>query len=255
MSVSRNHIHEKLSQGPWTQQPARFGKNAIEFKMEIAPSVFLVLYSGEHRASVYATRIVNGETKGLCKSTKVDYKDEGAVTAIYAALAAVSTLALERVAPKGKTSVATAELPVASAPAFKTKKAQLAWYRDALSTDIGLAYACLLAIFSMQTEQEQAYDTVTEDNGVGFSGIDGEILSSFAKQLLTRRENNPGARLSPKQEALLLKKMKKYARQYIMLTGATTDKNAVDPVDLTPPVQEEIEWEQPCPMGSDKIEW
>ena len=219
MQVLIDHLHGKLTQGPWTHGPSTFGKDAVEYRMEIAPGVAVVVYRNKYRVSVYATRTVNGETKGLCKSTKVEWA-EGVMESIFTAIADTAALALDRVGPKKEEAVATAPMALPVVPAFQFKKAALAWFRATLATDIALAYDCLLTIFSMQTASEQAADVTVEHNGVGFSGVDAEIFSSFAKQLLSRRTNNPAARLSAKQEALLLKRMPKYARQYSEITAS-----------------------------------
>lgn len=217
MQVLIDHLHGKLTQGPWTHGPSSFGKDAVEYRMEIAPGVAVVVYRNKYRVSVYATRTVNGETKGLCKSTKIEWAD-GVMESIFKAIAETATLAYSRTGhgPKKEETVATAPAPLALPviPEFKFKKDRLSWFKATLATDIAFAYECLLTIFSMQTASEQAALVTVEHNGVGFSGVDAEIFSSFAKQLLSRRTGNPAARLSVKQEALLLKRMPKYARQY-----------------------------------------
>jgi|LauGreDrversion4_2_1035121.scaffolds.fasta_scaffold266964_3 hypothetical protein len=65
----------------------------------------------------------------------------------------------------------------------------------------------LIAIYNGQTQQEKVSQTTVEDNGIGFTGCDAEILTSFAEQFLRRQF------LSPKQRAILAKKMPKYAGQ------------------------------------------
>lgn len=65
----------------------------------------------------------------------------------------------------------------------------------------------LIAIYNGQTHSEKESHTTVEDNGIGFSGVDAEILTSFAEQFLRRQF------LSPKQRAILAKKMPKYAGQ------------------------------------------
>jgi len=81
-----------------------------------------------------------------------------------------------------------------------------------LSTDIKWAYQALIKIFENQTIDEQRSNTVKYLNGIGFTGTDGEILSSFAKQYMRRKS------LSPRQQELLLKKMPKYWRQILEVT-------------------------------------
>ena len=72
----------------------------------------------------------------------------------------------------------------------------------------------LLQLWHRQTEDERMVRATTESNGVGFSGIDADILSSFAEQV----QNNPrrypeGQRLSPKQRPIARRKLLKYVRQ------------------------------------------
>lgn len=58
------------------------------------------------------------------------------------------------------------------------------------------------------TEEKQSQDTI-HDNGIGFSGADSFILSSFSEQV------KAGRNMSDKQMAIIFKKMKKYATQVI----------------------------------------
>ena len=73
----------------------------------------------------------------------------------------------------------------------------------------------MVAIFKMQTIDEQATDQTREENGVGFTGCDAFILSQFAKQVIDWQEGRSDFRspLSPKQTALARRKMVKYAGQ------------------------------------------
>lgn len=80
----------------------------------------------------------------------------------------------------------------------------------------------LLAIYARQTADEQAADMTTDDNKIGFNGLDAPILSSFAKQV-EEWEKTPANRrkydspLSPKQIGLARKKMVKYSRQLVLI--------------------------------------
>lgn len=65
----------------------------------------------------------------------------------------------------------------------------------------------LLWIYKYQTEEEKQTDSTHVLNGVGFTGTDAEILSSFAKQVINRHF------LSEKQMVILRKKIKKYENQ------------------------------------------
>ena len=65
----------------------------------------------------------------------------------------------------------------------------------------------MLRIYDLQTESEKVFGDTHESNGVGFSGVDGEIMSSF-----TEFYNKAGF-LSKKQMVIARKKMLKYAGQ------------------------------------------
>lgn len=65
----------------------------------------------------------------------------------------------------------------------------------------------LLVIYDMQTAEEQVVGETVEHNKVGFSGVDANILSSFAQQI------HFGRKMSQKQMELIFKKMPKYAGQ------------------------------------------
>lgn len=65
----------------------------------------------------------------------------------------------------------------------------------------------LLAIFNKQTEDEKASEVTKHDNGVGFGGADGNILTSMAKFYNTRGFLTNG------QLTYLRKAMPKYAGQ------------------------------------------
>lgn len=93
-----------------------------------------------------------------------------------------------------------------------TKQKQREFMRTQLETNDKWALRGLVKIYQYQTEEEKnAYQTI-DDNGVGFSGVDSEILTSFANQYLRY------GRLSPKQMALLKKKIKKYWRQLLAIS-------------------------------------
>lgn len=71
----------------------------------------------------------------------------------------------------------------------------------------------VLAIYARQTASEQATDQTSEHNGIGFNGIDAELLSSFAKQL------QQGRTLSAKQMEYARKKITKYAGQLAQIAN------------------------------------
>jgi len=65
----------------------------------------------------------------------------------------------------------------------------------------------MLRIYGLQTESEQVCGGTHESNGVGFSGVDGGIMSSF-----TEFYNKAGF-LSKKQMVIARKKILKYTGQ------------------------------------------
>ncbi len=69
----------------------------------------------------------------------------------------------------------------------------------------------IIKIYERQTAEEQSADQTIEHNGIGFNGVDAEIMSSFAKQLMSR------GFLSPKQDAIARRKMPKYWKQILQL--------------------------------------
>lgn len=98
---------------------------------------------------------------------------------------------------------------------FKFKKDRIPFLKQKLATDRGWAIKGLLAVYDYQTAEEQSNGDVVENNGVGFSGVDGEILSSFSERV------RAGFNLSEKQMAILFRAMPKYAKQ---LDGIAQDK-------------------------------
>jgi hypothetical protein len=86
------------------------------------------------------------------------------------------------------------------------------YVRTKLGTDPRWAKAALLKIFEFQTAEEQSSERTHEHNGIGFTGVDGEILASFAKQFRSK------GYLSPKQMNLLFKKMPKYWKQIVSIS-------------------------------------
>jgi len=65
----------------------------------------------------------------------------------------------------------------------------------------------LLRIYTLQTADEQAMEATTQHNSVGFSGYDGNFMTSLAKSLIKY------GRLTPKQMVHARKKMLRYAGQ------------------------------------------
>ena len=100
---------------------------------------------------------------------------------------------------------------------LKTKKEKVAFIREMLATNPAWAVRGLLRIYEYQTQNEKELGGTVEDNGVGFSGCDGVILSSLADQI------KAGRQMSVKQMAIIYKKMPRYSGQLVKITeeGAT----------------------------------
>lgn len=83
----------------------------------------------------------------------------------------------------------------------------------------------MLAILKYQTDEEQMAGVTVEDNGVGFNGVDAEILTSIsiqATKYLTMRPNDTERYtrcISPKQMEIARKKMLKYAGQLARISN------------------------------------
>ena len=90
---------------------------------------------------------------------------------------------------------------------LKTKKERVSFIREKLAISPQWAVRGMVKIFEYQTESEKISELTKEQNGVGFNGVDAEILSSFVKQV------SKGRTLSPKQLSIVYKKMPKYAGQ------------------------------------------
>lgn len=83
-----------------------------------------------------------------------------------------------------------------------------------ITGSVAQAQKALLRIYANQTIDEQRVGMTTKYNGIGFTGSDSQILSFFAKQL------KKFGRLSDKQNAILMKKIGKYAGQLVKMSIA-----------------------------------
>lgn len=93
-----------------------------------------------------------------------------------------------------------------------TKKNIRLFVKEKLSSDDKWAVKALVRIFKEnQTAEEKVFETTIVENGIGFTGADGEILSSFANQQIKF------GRLSEKQMKIVHKKMPKYWSQVISM--------------------------------------
>ena len=93
-----------------------------------------------------------------------------------------------------------------------TKTAKIAFIREKLENNGEWAKRALLRIYENQTEAEKVTGETVEDNGIGFTGCDANILTSFAEGL------KKYGTLTVKQMELLHKKIGKYAKQIYNLS-------------------------------------
>jgi len=106
---------------------------------------------------------------------------------------------------------------------IKYKYQRIAHIKAKVAVDPIWAIKALMRIYDDQTRDEQNAGHTSEHNGVGFSGIDGEILSSFAEQI------NKGRNMSKKQMILIHKKMPKYATQLEAAAAQKAEPRTVGP--------------------------
>ena len=104
-----------------------------------------------------------------------------------------------------------------------TKQARIDFLKHKMETDRRWAERGCVRIYEYQTASEQASGHTHQLNGVGFSGADSEILSSFAEQINAGRFVG-----SPKQLKILHQKMTKYAGQLEKI-AARKAAEAVEP--------------------------
>jgi len=87
------------------------------------------------------------------------------------------------------------------------KKTLYSFIQHKLHTDRNWQTKALIAIFDRQTENEKRAESTLLHNDIGFTGCDGQILASFAKQWLGRKW------LSEKQFYILARRIPRYWRQ------------------------------------------
>ena len=95
----------------------------------------------------------------------------------------------------------------------ESKKWNKAKILEFLAYDLNANYRALMLIYKLQTTDEQNMGHLRVVNGVGFTGVDSPILTSFAKQYIEKKS------LTKKQFEILKKKMKKYANQLAMIAN------------------------------------
>jgi len=98
--------------------------------------------------------------------------------------------------------------------------------KEVLAKQEAWAVRAMLLIYKHQTDDERNKDSTDHHNDVGFNANDAFILSQFAKS------HEQWGRLTPKQLAIVHRKMPKYARQLIMHTGEEKVANALAKIQL-----------------------
>lgn len=102
-----------------------------------------------------------------------------------------------------------------------TKKKIREFVKIQLGTNPAWAVKAMVRIYDEgQTETEKACGLTKDDNGIGFNGLDSELLSSFSEQVKQRGS------LSSKQMGIVFKKMPKYHGQVIDMS----DENKLLPM-------------------------
>lgn len=90
---------------------------------------------------------------------------------------------------------------------YPTQKAAKEALQALLDSNDRAVYRAILLIYDRQTEGEKETMCTIADNGIGFSGCDAELLSSFATQIKAR------GWLTSNQLPFARRKIRKYWRQ------------------------------------------
>ena len=96
---------------------------------------------------------------------------------------------------------------------FQSQKQAKAIIQASIDCNDAAVLKALKMIYSKQTATEQAISQTNEDNHVGFSAFDADILSSFARQAMYH------GMLSDKQMVLARKKVRRYWKQLAVMSG------------------------------------
>ena len=96
-----------------------------------------------------------------------------------------------------------------------SKKDLIEQLRHRIASNDRWALRTLMRIYQNQTADEQCREATIERNGIGFTGPDAEIMTSFARQYQRR------GCLSPKQMIILRRRIPAYARQIVQGSDTT----------------------------------
>lgn len=109
---------------------------------------------------------------------------------------------------------------------YPTQKAAKDALQGLLDSNDRAVYRAILLIYARQTDGEKTTMSTLVDNGIGFSGCDAELLSSYATQIQSR------GWLTSNQLPYARRKIRKYWKQLWQLAEEKTAK--------APPVQLEL---------------
>jgi hypothetical protein len=103
-----------------------------------------------------------------------------------------------------------------------TIKQQQEFLKSKLQSDVNWANRALFKIYEFQTDQEKNAMNTQEYNGVGFTGFDGEILTSLINFYLAN------GYFTKKQQELVLRKMPKYWKQVLRISDKEKLNNMIN---------------------------
>jgi hypothetical protein len=111
-----------------------------------------------------------------------------------------------------------------------------------------IIYRFLLAMYKRQTADEQAQGFTKQDNGIGFSGIDSQFLSSVAARAQQYIKDHPDNRfgLSARQAVTVAKCLRKYVKTQLVRIANESVESV--PETSTPPTYQQALTEQ-YPQG------
>ena len=85
--------------------------------------------------------------------------------------------------------------------------------KNLIATNDHVLYRALIVLYNGQTADEKEDGVTRHENGVGFNGVDAEILTSFAEFLKKTKF------LTAKQKVIARKKLPKYAKQLVRVAN------------------------------------
>lgn len=101
---------------------------------------------------------------------------------------------------------------------YAPEKSRRIWTEEEIKTLVQtndtVLYRALKKLYDCQTEGERLTKQTRDQNGKGFNSVDGEFLSNVSEFLISR------GYLTPKQKAIVRKKLVKYTKQLTRLANA-----------------------------------